>query len=177
MKHTRHQSGNGIYHHDRRRLPARQHKISQRHIVRHHLLQNPLVNAFVVYDAYKYVLAGTGGRKVRTIYLTPQGRTFHQGMAEELAKEEDLIFLCGHVPTWMPSSVYTFVSIKSAIKYSSCPSFTASLRSTYKFFCLYFTRGSGYEDGYGRYTEGRRDYFHARRQGRGKGISISDAAT
>ena len=44
-------------------------------------------------DAYKSVLAGIGaGRKVRTIYLTPQGRTFHQGMAQELAQEEDLIF-------------------------------------------------------------------------------------
>ena len=32
----------------------------------------------------------------RTIYVTPQGTTFHQGMAEELAKEEDVIFLCGH---------------------------------------------------------------------------------
>ncbi|MDD6207330.1 MAG: tRNA (guanosine(37)-N1)-methyltransferase TrmD [Clostridiales bacterium] len=36
------------------------------------------------------------GRLPRTIYLTPQGHTFHQKMAEELAKEEDLIFLCGH---------------------------------------------------------------------------------
>ena len=32
----------------------------------------------------------------RVIYLTPQGKTFHQQMAVELAKEEDLIFLCGH---------------------------------------------------------------------------------
>lgn len=32
----------------------------------------------------------------RTIYLTPQGQTFHQKMAEELAQEEDIIFLCGH---------------------------------------------------------------------------------
>ena len=30
------------------------------------------------------------------IYLTPQGKTFHQEMAGELAKEEDIIFLCGH---------------------------------------------------------------------------------
>ena len=30
------------------------------------------------------------------IYVTPQGRTFHQKMAQELAQEEDLIFLCGH---------------------------------------------------------------------------------
>lgn len=32
----------------------------------------------------------------RVIYLTPQGKTFTQEMAQELAKEEDLIFLCGH---------------------------------------------------------------------------------
>ncbi len=36
------------------------------------------------------------GKSVRVIYVTPQGRTFHQDMARELAKEEDLIFLCGH---------------------------------------------------------------------------------
>ena len=35
-------------------------------------------------------------RQPRVVYLTPQGRTFHQKMAEEFAKEEDLIFLCGH---------------------------------------------------------------------------------
>lgn len=32
----------------------------------------------------------------RVIYVSPQGRTFHQQLAQELAKEEDLIFLCGH---------------------------------------------------------------------------------
>lgn len=32
----------------------------------------------------------------RVIYLSPQGKTFRQSMAEELAKEEELIFLCGH---------------------------------------------------------------------------------
>lgn len=35
-------------------------------------------------------------RKPRVIYLTPQGKTFSQSMAKELAKEEELIFLCGH---------------------------------------------------------------------------------
>lgn len=34
--------------------------------------------------------------KARVVYLTPQGTVFHQKMAEELAKEEDIIFLCGH---------------------------------------------------------------------------------
>ena len=32
----------------------------------------------------------------RVIYLSPQGRPFHQDMAQELAREEDLVFLCGH---------------------------------------------------------------------------------
>lgn len=33
---------------------------------------------------------------LRIIYVTPQGTVFTQQMAEELAREEDLIFLCGH---------------------------------------------------------------------------------
>jgi tRNA (guanine37-N1)-methyltransferase len=36
------------------------------------------------------------GKKPRLIYLTPQGSTLTQAMAREFAKEEDLIFLCGH---------------------------------------------------------------------------------
>ncbi|MCD7885313.1 MAG: tRNA (guanosine(37)-N1)-methyltransferase TrmD, partial [Lachnospiraceae bacterium] len=32
----------------------------------------------------------------RVIYLTPQGRVFHQAMAKEFAREKNLIFLCGH---------------------------------------------------------------------------------
>lgn len=35
-------------------------------------------------------------KRTRVIYVTPQGRTFHQKMAQEMAQEEDLIFLCGH---------------------------------------------------------------------------------
>ena len=36
------------------------------------------------------------GKRPRVLYMTPQGRTFNQSIAEELAKEEDLVFLCGH---------------------------------------------------------------------------------
>lgn len=35
-------------------------------------------------------------KKPRVLYMSPQGQTFTQGMAEELAQEEELIFLCGH---------------------------------------------------------------------------------
>lgn len=56
-----------------------------------------LMQAQPVCDAHRYVREQIGRtKKVRTIYLTPQGRTFDQRMAEELAEEEELIFLCGH---------------------------------------------------------------------------------
>ena len=52
-----------------------------------------LIQAQPVYDAWKSVCKG---KKIRTIYVTPQGKTFTQAMAEEFAQEEELIFLCGH---------------------------------------------------------------------------------
>lgn len=65
-----------------------------------------LMQAEPVYQAYKAVeeriisCRGDEGeietKKPRVIYLSPQGRTFNQKMAEELAKEQELIFLCGH---------------------------------------------------------------------------------
>ena len=35
-------------------------------------------------------------KRPRVIYVTPQGSVFNQSMAEDLAKEEELVFLCGH---------------------------------------------------------------------------------
>ena len=48
-----------------------------------------------VYRAYKD-LEKDMKKKPRVVYLTPQGTTFHQEMAKELAKEEELVFLCVH---------------------------------------------------------------------------------
>lgn len=48
-----------------------------------------------VYRAWKE-LTEKIGKTPRVIYMTPQGRTFNQQIAEELAGEEDLVFLCGH---------------------------------------------------------------------------------
>lgn len=36
------------------------------------------------------------GRKPRVVYMTPQGKVFDQGIAKELALEENLVLLCGH---------------------------------------------------------------------------------
>ncbi len=58
-----------------------------------------LMQAQPVYDAWLAVeerIAARGASGGRVIYVTPQGRTFYQKMAQELAQEEDLIFLCGH---------------------------------------------------------------------------------
>ena len=42
-------------------------------------------------DDYPY-----GGERPRVIYMTPQGYTFTQKMAEDFAKEDNLVILCGH---------------------------------------------------------------------------------
>ncbi len=56
-----------------------------------------LMQAQPVYDAYKSVAdAIPAEHKKRVIYVTPQGYPFTQNMAEDLAKNDDLIFLCGH---------------------------------------------------------------------------------
>ena len=62
-----------------------------------------LMQAEPVYLAYEAVAeriragkASEEGTALRVVYLSPQGETFCQGMAEELAREEDLVLLCGH---------------------------------------------------------------------------------
>lgn len=56
-----------------------------------------LMQAEPVYQCYKAIEEKiSSDKKPRVIYLSPQGRTFNQTMAEEFAKEEELIFLCGH---------------------------------------------------------------------------------
>lgn len=62
-----------------------------------------LMQAQPVYDAWKAAQEAAGwgntetaAKRIRTVYVTPQGRTFTQEIAQELAKEEELIFLCGH---------------------------------------------------------------------------------
>ena len=58
-----------------------------------------LMQAQPVYDCTMAVLSDIKQRSdkpTRVIYVTPQGKVFDQKMAEELAGEEELIFLCGH---------------------------------------------------------------------------------
>ena len=54
-----------------------------------------LMQAEPVFQAYEAITKDME-KKPRVVYLSPQGETFNQKMAEEMAKEEDLILLCGH---------------------------------------------------------------------------------
>ena len=54
-----------------------------------------VMQAAPVYGAYEAVKENMASPP-RVVYLTPQGQVFHQKMAEELAREENLVFLCGH---------------------------------------------------------------------------------
>ncbi len=54
-----------------------------------------VMQAEPVCRAYESVRSRIHG-SARVLYMSPQGKVFDQRMAEELAREEDLIFLCGH---------------------------------------------------------------------------------
>ena len=54
-----------------------------------------LMQAEPVYQAYQ-ALRTKIEKKPRVVYLSPQGKTFDQKMAEEFAEEEELVLLCGH---------------------------------------------------------------------------------
>lgn len=54
--------------------------------------QGMLLRAQPIFDAFDQIQA----KKPRVILLDPAGRTFDQAYAEELAQEEELIFICGH---------------------------------------------------------------------------------
>ena len=54
-----------------------------------------LMQAQPIFDAYLAVKERIS-KPPKVIYLTPQGRLFDQQMAKELAKEEDIVLLCGH---------------------------------------------------------------------------------
>jgi tRNA (guanine37-N1)-methyltransferase len=57
-----------------------------------------LIQAEPVYLAYLAAVNEAEEKKKppRVIYLSPIGEVFNQSLAEELAKEEELILLCGH---------------------------------------------------------------------------------
>ena len=54
-----------------------------------------VMQAEPIYRAYRAV-SDRLEKPPRVLHMTPQGKVFTQQMAQKFAKEEDLIFLCGH---------------------------------------------------------------------------------
>lgn len=54
-----------------------------------------VMQAEPIFLAYESICRGLN-YKPKTIYLSPQGRTFRQGTAKRLARERHLVLLCGH---------------------------------------------------------------------------------
>lgn len=48
-----------------------------------------------VFDAVEALVSRAAGPRPRVLLMTPQGRRFDQSLAEELARESHLIFVCG----------------------------------------------------------------------------------
>ena len=55
-----------------------------------------VMQAQPIYDCYMDIVAKNNIKNPRVVFLTPAGRTFNQQMSREFAKEDDIIFLCGH---------------------------------------------------------------------------------
>ena len=53
------------------------------------------MNPQPVYDAYMSVAADLDYKPL-TIYMSPQGKVFNQGIAKELSNEKHIVLLCGH---------------------------------------------------------------------------------
>lgn len=54
-----------------------------------------LMQAAPICEAYEE-LCKKLGKRPKVLYMTPQGKVFNQSLAKELAREENLVFLCGH---------------------------------------------------------------------------------
>lgn len=54
-----------------------------------------LLQAQPIYDAMSYLESQRPGKK-RVILLDPAGKTFNTKMAQSFAKEDQLVFICGH---------------------------------------------------------------------------------
>lgn len=57
--------------------------------------QGMVMQAEPIFQAYKSVTEGLD-YKPKTIYMSPQGKTFRQSTAKRLAKEKHIVLLCGH---------------------------------------------------------------------------------
>lgn len=64
-----------------------------------------------IVDSIRYCKKSNKGK---VVFLGPRGKTFNQQMAKELAKEEELIFLCGHYEG-IDERVYKYIDLEISL--------------------------------------------------------------
>lgn len=64
-----------------------------------------------IVDSIRYCKKSNKGK---VVFLGPRGKTFNQEMAKELAKEEELIFLCGHYEG-IDERVYKYIDLEISL--------------------------------------------------------------
>ncbi len=55
-----------------------------------------LMSAPPIYRCWKNIVDNTEHKKIRTVYMSPQGRVLTQSIAKEYLEYEQVIILCGH---------------------------------------------------------------------------------
>lgn len=68
-----------------------------------------------LFDCFEHIEREHEGELPKVIYFTPQGSIFDQEIAEEMAKEDELILLCGHYEGIDQRAIDTFVDVELSI--------------------------------------------------------------
>lgn len=55
-----------------------------------------VIKAAPVYDCFQDIRQKMTGKPPKVLFMSPKGKVFDRKMATELAKEENIVFLCGH---------------------------------------------------------------------------------
>ena len=129
-----------------------------------------LMQAEPVYQTYLAIqekAALPEGKRPRVIYLSPQGKPFNQKMAEDFAKEDELVLLCGHyegIDERVLEEIVTAGSTNPFIR-SSCQCREMAQRAVSDPYCEMASGPSGRRRAYHeRKRTCRRDYRKSRKR-------------
>src|SRR5699024_5878579 len=68
-----------------------------------------------LFDCFDHIKAENNGNIPKVVHFTPQGDVFNQEIAEDMAKQDNLILLCGHYEGIDQRVLDTYVDIELSI--------------------------------------------------------------